>query len=314
MWQQRQRAGDLLQIAARFPDFPILAETYRECLVDAFDLEALRRLLAGIRSRQIRVVAVDSERASPFAASLLFDYVGNYLYEGDAPLAERRAQALTLDRDLLEELMGTEELRELLDPVAELELELQGLLQRWPRDADEAHDLMARSATCPRRSSPPGRHRRWPPGGCGTSGASSRSVSPARAAGSWPRTRGGTATPSAWPPTGLPEAFLEPVDDALRELVARYARTHGPFTAAELHERYGVDASAVLSARARAPREILVRAELRPGGDGSRVVRGGGAARSAARLARGPAQGDRLPTGERLAAFLPSWQGIDRHL
>src|SRR5262249_56512710 len=106
-----------------------------------------RALLTAIRSRQIRVVSADTERASPFAASLLFDYVGQYLYEGDAPLAERRAQALTLDRELLAELLGSEELRELLDPaaIADLELELQGLRpERWPRDADEAHDLLAR--------------------------------------------------------------------------------------------------------------------------------------------------------------------------
>src|SRR5262245_41406679 len=147
LWQQRQRSADLLKVAGGYADFPILAETYRECMTDVFDLEALRELLAAVRSRQVRVVCVDTERASPFAASLLFDYVGQYLYEGDAPLAERRAQALTLDRELLAELLGTEELRELLDPeaVAELELELQGLKpERWPRDADEAHDLLVR--------------------------------------------------------------------------------------------------------------------------------------------------------------------------
>src|SRR5207302_4473326 len=147
LWQQRQRSADLLKVASGYPDFPILAETYRECLADAFDLDALRELLTAIRARSVRVVAVDTDRASPFAASLLFDYVGQFIYEGDAPLAERRAQALTLDRELLAELLGSEELRELLDPeaVTELELELQGLKgERWPRDADEAHDVLAR--------------------------------------------------------------------------------------------------------------------------------------------------------------------------
>src|SRR5205823_9586556 len=134
---QRQRSADLLKVAGGYADFPILAETYRECMADVFDLDALRELLSGVRTRQVRVVCVDTERASPFAASLLFDYVGQYLYEGDAPLAERRAQALALDRELLQELLGEEELRELLDAgaMAELELELQGLKEeRWPRD------------------------------------------------------------------------------------------------------------------------------------------------------------------------------------
>ena len=128
-------------------DFPILAETWRECMADHFDMGALMTLLRGIRSREIRVVAVDTERASPFASSLLFSYVAEFMYAGDSPLAERRAQALTLDRELLAELLGSEDLRELLDPeaIAAVELELQGLLpERFPRDPDEAHDLLLR--------------------------------------------------------------------------------------------------------------------------------------------------------------------------
>ncbi|MEP7106137.1 MAG: DEAD/DEAH box helicase, partial [Chloroflexota bacterium] len=147
LWQMRQRSASLLQVAGAFPDFPILAETFRECLSDEFDLDALADLLARVRARELRVVQADTDRASPFAGSLLFDYVGAFLYEGDAPLAERRAQALTLDRELLAELLGAEELRELLDPEAieHTELELQGLLtERFPRDVDEAHDLLAR--------------------------------------------------------------------------------------------------------------------------------------------------------------------------
>src|SRR5947207_7855276 len=114
---------------------------------DHFVWPALTTFLRAIRSREIRVVAVDTERASPFAASLLFSYVAEYMYEGDQPLAERRAQALTLDRELLAELLGSEDLRELLDPeaIAAVELELQGLLpERFPRDPDEAHDLLVR--------------------------------------------------------------------------------------------------------------------------------------------------------------------------
>ena len=137
----------LLKVAGQYPDFPILAETWRECMADHFDMAALMTLLRAIRSREVRVVAVDTERASPFASSLLFSYVAEYMYEGDSPLAERRAQALTLDRELLAELLGSEDLRELLDPeaIASVELELQGLLpERFPRDADEAHDLLVR--------------------------------------------------------------------------------------------------------------------------------------------------------------------------
>ena len=147
LWQQRQRAAGLLAVASRYGSFPILVETYRECLSDVFDLPALREILAGVASREIAVHAVETARATPFASSLLFDYVAAYMYEGDAPMAERRAQALTLDRDLLRELLGQEELRELLDPAAlvDLELALQGLADdRRATTADQLHDLLRR--------------------------------------------------------------------------------------------------------------------------------------------------------------------------
>ena len=126
---QRQRAADLLAVAAKYPSFPILLETSRECLQDVFDVPALREVLGQLRSRALRVVSVDTPKASPFSQSLLFNWIAAYMYEGDAPLAERRAAALALDRDLLRELLGAEELRELLDPgvLADLELELQCL-------------------------------------------------------------------------------------------------------------------------------------------------------------------------------------------
>ncbi|MCY4424532.1 MAG: DEAD/DEAH box helicase [Acidimicrobiaceae bacterium] len=145
LWQQRQRAADLLSVAAKFPSFPILLETTRECLNDVFDLPALVELMADLRSRRVRVVAVDTPQASPFAQSLLFSWIAVYMYEGDAPLAERRAAALALDRDLLRDLLGAEELRELLDAgvIADVELELQRLVGgRQARDADELHDLL----------------------------------------------------------------------------------------------------------------------------------------------------------------------------
>ena len=147
LWQQRQRAADLLAVASRYGSFPILVETYRECLSDVFDLPALREILAGVARREIVIHSVETVRASPFASSLLFDYVAAYMYDGDTPLAERRAGALTLDRDLLRELLGQEELRELLDPdaLADLELSLQALAEdRQATTLDGVHDLLRR--------------------------------------------------------------------------------------------------------------------------------------------------------------------------
>src|SRR4029450_1953752 len=147
LWQQRQRSADLLAVAGRYPSFPILLEATRECLNDVFDLPALREGLGDIRSRKVRVVEVETPHPSPFAQSLLFGWIPVSLYEGDAPLAERRAAALALDRDLLDDLLGADELRELLDAgaLADLELELQSLVEgRRARDPDEAHDLLRR--------------------------------------------------------------------------------------------------------------------------------------------------------------------------
>ena len=147
LWQQRQRSADLLAVASRYGSFPILVETYRECLSDVFDLPALREILAGVARRDIAIHGVETVRASPFAASLMFDYVAAYMYDGDTPIAERRAGALTLDRDLLRELLGQEELRELLDPdaLADLELSLQALTDdRQATTLDGVHDLLRR--------------------------------------------------------------------------------------------------------------------------------------------------------------------------
>ena len=144
LWQQRLKAQNLLQVARRYGSFPIVLETYRECLQDVFDLPALRGVLEGLRSRDLDLVEVETASASPMAASLLFDYVATYMYEDDTPAAERRAQALSLDRELLRELLGAEELRELLDADAISEVEAS-LLPR-PRNADELHDLLRRAA------------------------------------------------------------------------------------------------------------------------------------------------------------------------
>ena len=147
LWQMRQRSSQLLAVASRYGSFPIILETYRECLQDVFDLPGLRDLLARIERREVRIVSVETRRASPFASSLLFDYIAAYMYEGDAPMLDRRAQALALDRDLLRELLGAEELRELLDAdaLAELELELAALTpERAAGSADQVHDLLRR--------------------------------------------------------------------------------------------------------------------------------------------------------------------------
>src|SRR5215467_2796426 len=315
LWQQRQRSADLLKVAGGHSDFPILAETFRECMADVFDLGALRELLTSIRSRQVRVVAVDTDRASPFAASLLFDYVGQYLYEGDAPLAERRAQALTLDRELLAELLGSEELRELLDraAVAELELDLQGLKpERWPRDADEAHDLLARLGDLDREELAA---RGVAGGWLETLGAERRACAvrlggaarwiAAEDAGRYRDALGAT------PPPGLPESFLEAVVEPLEGLLRRWARTHVPFLAVDAATRWGLPASEVEYALRRlAARDDLVAGAFRHGvsereychPEVLRTLR----RRSLAALRR---EAEPVPAGV-LARFLPDWHGI----
>jgi ATP-dependent Lhr-like helicase len=318
LWQQRQRAAGLLQVASHYADFPILAETYRECLADVFDLEALRQLLAGIRSRQIGLVAVDTERASPFAASLLFDYVGQYLYEGDAPLAERRAQALILDRELLEELLGTEELRELLDPraIAELELELQGLNpERWPREVDEAHDLLARLGDLSLEElAARGVGLEWI-----EQLARERRAARLRLGGEerWivaedaGRYRDALG---AAPPAGLPDDYLEPVEDALGGLLRRWARTHVPFHASAIASRWGLAADSVEAELARLSRGGgLVVGEF---GSGLRPDQGKeychpDVLRTLRRRSLAALRHEAEPvSGETLARFIPAWHGV----
>ena len=203
LWMQRQRSADLLAVASQYGSFPIILETYREVLRDVFDMPALRDLLADIRARRIRVVSVESRSASPFASSLLFDYVGSFMYEGDAPLAERRAQALTLDRELLAELLGSEELRELIDPEAVATSSSSS--RRWRRIARRGRSTGSPTsfggwATCG--------PMRWPPASTGLTqpprwpswrrpGAPCGSASAARSAGSRSRMRRAIATRSA---------------------------------------------------------------------------------------------------------------------
>ena len=140
LWQQRLKAQGLLQVARKYGSFPVILETYRECLQDVFDLPALKRLLQGLKTRQLDLVDVETANASPYSTSLLFDYVANYMYEDDTPRAERRAQVLSLDRDLLKELLGQEELRDLIDPGALAGVEEQ--LRGSPRNPDQLHDVL----------------------------------------------------------------------------------------------------------------------------------------------------------------------------
>src|SRR5205085_1133463 len=147
LWQQRLKAQSLLEVARRFGQFPVVLETYRECLQDVFDLPALKDLLRRLHSRELSLVEVETQRASPFASSLLFDYVATYMYEGDTPNAERRAAALSLDRELLRELLGQEELRDLIDPdaLATVEADLQRRSERTRAgNRDELADVLRR--------------------------------------------------------------------------------------------------------------------------------------------------------------------------
>jgi ATP-dependent Lhr-like helicase len=147
LWQQRKRAADLLSVASRFSSFPLLLETYRECMRDVFDLPAAASLLRSIQNGQVKVISVESKRPSPFASSLLFSYIANYIYEGDAPLAERRAQALSIDQAQLQELLGDTDFRELLDAsvLDEVEAQLQAIESEYGvRNADALHDLLRR--------------------------------------------------------------------------------------------------------------------------------------------------------------------------
>ena len=236
LWQQRKRAADLLAVAARFSSFPILLETYRECIRDVFDLPATASLLAAIRRGTIRVTTVESEKPSPFAASLLFSYVANYIYEGDAPLAERRAQALSIDQSQLQEILGDTDLRELLDQTAldEVEARLQSLDPEFQaRHADGVHDLLLKlgdlsEAEIAARSASPeiasyDRELLDARRAVRVRIAGESRLIPVEYAS---RYRDALGTPL---PPGLPEVFLESSEDPLREIIRRYARTHGPF-------------------------------------------------------------------------------------
>jgi ATP-dependent Lhr-like helicase len=319
LWQQRLKAQSLLEVARRYRDFPIVLETYRECLRDVLDLPGLETLLRGLHTREISLVDVETRTASPYASSLLFDYVATYMYEGDTPNAERRAAALSLDRDLLRELLGQEELRELIDPgaLARVEADLQHRSEiTRATGRDGLHDVLRRVGDLTEREISERVLEGIDGAGLLLELQRERRAVRLRVGGEERYVAADEAglyrdALAAVPPGGLPEAFLAEVPDALRELIARYARTHGPFTTDELRSRYGLDASAVLRELERAGE--LVRGELRPGGaDGDwcdvEVLR------RLRRASLAVLRKEIEPVEERrLAAFLPSWQGVDRH-
>jgi ATP-dependent Lhr-like helicase len=303
LWQQRLKAQGLLQVARKYASFPIVLETYRECLQDVFDLPALKRLLAGIRTRAIDLVDVETASASPFAASLLFDYIATYMYEDDTPPAERRAQALSLDRDLLRELLGQEGLRELIDRDALAEVERS--LRPFPRDPDALHDLLRL-----RGDLRPGEfdeahaaileaERR----AIRVRVAGEERLAAAEDAGRYRDALG------AMPPSGLPEAFLGPAPDALASLVARWARGRGPFATAAASAWFGLDVEPALRELERA--ETLVRGELRPDGS-EREWCDAEVLRRLRRASLAALRREVEPTEQAaLGRFLPSWHGID---
>ena len=322
LWQQRQRAADLLSVAAKYPSFPMLLETTRECLQDVFDVPALREVLGALHSRRIRLVSVETPKASPFASSLLFSWIAAYMYEGDAPLAERRAAALALDRDLLRELLGAEELRELLDPevLADVELELQCLAEhRRARSADELHDVLRKVGDLNLAEADV---RCDGAAGVGSAAAwlaelvAARRVAVVRVAGEERHIAGEDASRyrdalGCALPQGLPAAFTDPVPHPLDALVARYAHTHGPFVPAEVARRFGIAEERVAGALAGLEAAgRVVRGEFRPEGHGRewcdadvlRQLR----RRSLAALRREVEPVD--PAA--YARFLPQWHGI----
>ncbi|HEX2015297.1 MAG TPA: helicase-related protein [Solirubrobacteraceae bacterium] len=319
LWQQRLKAQTLLEVARRYPDFPVILETYRECLRDVLDLPGLRELLGALHTRRLSLVEVETPTASPFASSLLFDYVANYMYEGDAPNAERRAAALSLDRDLLRELLGQEELRDLIDPGA-LEQVQDDLQHRSPRtravDDDRLADVLRRIGDLTAQET-----QERVVAGLDAAAMLDRLVASRRAirlrlageerwvaaddAGLYRDALG------AVPPGGLPDAFLADVPDALTALARRWARSHGPFTTAELRRRYLVDPTAALTGLERTGE--LVRGELRPGGS-EREWCDPEVLRRLRRASLAALRKEIEPTEQRaLATYLPSWQGIDRH-
>ena len=313
LWQQRQRSQHLLSVASRYPDFPIVLEAVRECVLDVYDVPALRDLLSQVREGRVKVVDVVTEQPSPFAQSLVFGYVAAFLYEGDSPLAERRSAALTLDADLLGQLLGPTPLRDLLD--ADAIEEVARVVGRWepaPRDAEDLADLLrvigpldadARAAR--------GVHEAW-----AADLIDSRRAITVRVAGrehlaaieDAGRLR--DALGVALPP-GVPDAFLDITADPLGNLVGRYARTHGPFTAIDLADALGLGVS--VAEQALRHLEVdgrVVSGGFRPGTAGTEWCDRDVLRRIRRRSVAALREEMEPLAADTLADFLPAWQGL----
>jgi len=318
LFAQRLRAQKLMDIALQYPSFPIVMETYRACLQDIFDVPALQEILRGVDRREIKVHEVETTSSSPFARSLVFAYVAAYLYEGDSPAAERRAQALSVDMRVLRELLGDADLRELLDigVIDQVEAQLQRTdVGRKARDAEEVHDLLRQLGHL---STDEVRDRATvDPGPLLAELEGARRVLSIRLHGEkvWIavedaalyRDALGTALPS-----GVASVFLATVEKPVEGLLVRYARTHGPFATDDVAVRFGlVPAQAEVLLRAAAGEDRLLEGAFRPGGvqhewcdpEVLRQIK----RRTIAKL-----RGRVAPvTRDVLGRFLPAWHGVD---
>ncbi len=333
LWQQRQRAAQLLSVAAQYPDFPILLEAVRECLQDDFDVEALTDLMRDVAARRLRVVEVTTPSPSPYAQSLLFGYTAQFLYDGDAPLAERRAAALTLDPTLLAELLGgggESQLADLLDPAAvqRTEAELAGLApDRQARSLEDLADMVRRQGPLTAaeledrtREDVRGEVGRW----LAELEAARRVIRvrlggvPAERTEQWAAIEDAGRLRDALGvalPVGVPEAFTEVRPDPLGDLVRRHARTHGPFPATQVAHRFGLGVAVVTEVLRRLERSgALVQGRLRPdvlGGAGDEFC-DADVLRTLRRRSLAALRSEVEPVDpQTLGVFLPRWQGIE---
>lgn len=319
LWLQRRKAANLLEVTRDYGSFPIMLETYRDVMQDHFDLPALNTVLTDIQTRSVRVVEVDADAPSPFVSSLMFDFIASFMYEYDAPVAERRAEALTLDRTLLADLLGEPAFRELLDAdaIASVEADLQHLsAERMVRSLDAMSDLLTDVGPLSLEDATLRTHETtdalpWLDELTRSNRAALLDVNGVEqyvAVEDLARLRDSIGLQ---PPLGTASELLEPVGDPLGDIVGRYARTHGPFTVAEAADRTGLPISTSAEVLLRLERSGKVAAgAYRPGGtehewvsvDVLRRLR----RRSLANLARQVEATDHVA----YARFLPTWQGL----
>ncbi|MEU1971626.1 DEAD/DEAH box helicase [Microbacterium sp. NPDC019599] len=375
LWQQRQRSAQLLEVARRHPTFPIILETLREVLQDVYDVPSLLRIARGIGERRIRLVETEPAQPSPYARDLLFGYVGAFMYEGDSPLAERRAAALSVDPALLSELLGKVEMRELLDPdvILQFEREAQRLdPDRRARGLEGVADLLrmlgpldvaevaarlipesvdglgAADALRPSSEGALATETTRPePGaddGLDVSSRFARSTTEITEASALvdalvtarraiPVTIGGVARVAAIEdsgrlrdalgaalPVGIPTAFLDPLADPLGDLVARHARTHGPFTADAVALRFGIGVAVVrqtlqrLESQGRVTSGFFLPAATGGGGDEIEWCDTGVLRRLRMRSLAAIRGSVEPVSQEAYARFLPAWQHVSRPL